>query len=382
LDYLGNVLIRSDLNVPLFDSIVHDDYRIKKAIEVIPLIKDKSRTVTFISHLGRPNTYIEDLSLKHLISSFSKHISEEVKFIDEIDNKEISKTLLSSNDFKVYLLENLRFNKGEVNNYSSFAKEIALPFDTYIFDAFGSAHRNHASVVKIGDYLKSYQGPLVDKEISELNVIRDPECDPFTLILGGAKVSDKLELINSLLPKVEKLLIGGAMCFTFFKAMDKNIGNSKYEEDMISECKNIIQDKNFKKIILPLDIGVTNNLESTNRSDISYDEICDNDIGIDIGPKSVKIFSQYINKAKTIFWNGPMGIFEKESFNNGTNEITRLVQNAKAYTIVGGGDTVNAIRKFGDIKLFNYVSTGGGASLKYLEGKELPGINKYPSLII
>jgi len=164
--------------------------------------------------------------------------------------------------------------------------------------------------------------------------------------------------------------------------MDKNIGNSKYEEDMISECKNIIQDKNFKKIILPLDIGVTNNLESTNRSDISYDEICDNDIGIDIGPKSVKIFSQYINKAKTIFWNGPMGIFEKESFNNGTNEITRLVQNAKAYTIVGGGDTVNAIRKFGDIKLFNYVSTGGGASLKYLEGKELPGINKYPSLII
>ena len=382
MDYLGNVLIRSDLNVPVSNSIVIDDYRLEKAVEVIPLIRDWSRSVTFISHLGRPKSYNEDLSLKNIVSSLSKYTSEEVQFLNDINHEEISKILLSSNEFNIYLLENLRFYKGEVNNDTSFAIKVASSFDTYIFDAFGSAHRNHASVVKIGNYLNSYQGPLIDKEISELKSITDPEGEPFTLILGGSKISDKLQLIKSLLPKVDNLLIGGAMCFTFFKAMGKNIGDSLYEEDMIGECKKIIQDKNFTKIKLPLDIGVTDSLESINRKDVSHEEIYDNNIGIDIGNRTVELFSDFINKAKIIFWNGPMGIFEKDSFNNGTRAITRLVQNTEAHTIIGGGDTVSAIRKFGDIELFNYVSTGGGASLEYLEGKELPGINKYPSLII
>ena len=382
MDYLGNVLIRSDLNVPVSNSIVIDDYRLEKAVEVIPLIRDRSRSVTFISHLGRPKSYNEDLSLKNIVSSLSKYTSEEVQFLNDINHEEISKILLSSNEFNIYLLENLRFYKGEVNNDTSFAIKVASSFDTYIFDAFGSAHRNHASVVKIGNYLNSYQGPLIDKEISELKSITDPDGEPFTLILGGSKISDKLQLIKSLLPKVDNLLIGGAMCFTFFKAMGKNIGDSLYEEDMIGECKKIIQDKNFTKIKLPLDIGVTDSLESINRKDVSHEEIYDNNIGIDIGNRTVELFSDFINKAKIIFWNGPMGIFEKDSFNNGTRAITRLVQNTEAHTIIGGGDTVSAIRKFGDIELFNYVSTGGGASLEYLEGKELPGINKYPSLII
>ena len=382
MDYLGNVLIRSDMNVPVSNSIVIDDYRLEKAVEVIPLIRDRSRSVTFISHLGRPKSYIEDLSLKNIVSSLSKYTSEEVQFLNDINHEEISKILLSSNEFNIYLLENLRFYKGEVNNDTSFAIKVASSFDTYIFDAFGSAHRNHASVVKIGNYLNSYQGPLIDKEISELKSITDPDGEPFTLILGGSKISDKLQLIKSLLPKVDNLLIGGAMCFTFFKAMGKNIGDSLYEEDMIGECKKIIHDKNFTKIKLPLDIGVTDSLESINRKDVSHEEIYDNNIGIDIGDRTVELFSEFINKAKIIFWNGPMGIFEKDSFNNGTRAITRLVQNTEAHTIIGGGDTVSAIRKFGDIELFNYVSTGGGASLEYLEGKELPGINKYPSLII
>ena len=382
MDYLGNVLIRSDMNVPVSNSIVIDDYRLEKAVEVIPLIRDRSRSVTFISHLGRPKSYIEDLSLKNIVSSLSKYTSEEVQFLNDINHEEISKILLSSNEFNIYLLENLRFYKGEVNNDTSFAIKVASSFDTYIFDAFGSAHRNHASVVKIGNYLNSYQGPLIDKEISELKSITDPDGEPFTLILGGSKISDKLQLIKSLLPKVDNLLIGGAMCFTFFKAMGKNIGDSLYEEDMIGECKKIIQDKNFTKIKLPLDIGVTDSLESINRKDVSHEEIYDNNIGIDIGNRTVELFSEFINKAKIIFWNGPMGIFEKDSFNNGTRAITRLVQNTEAHTIIGGGDTVSAIRKFGDIELLNYVSTGGGASLEFLEGKELPGINKYPSLII
>ena len=382
MDYLGNVLIRSDMNVPVSNSIVIDDYRLEKAVEVIPLIRDRSRSVTFISHLGRPKSYIEDLSLKNIVSSLSKYTSEEVQFLNDINHEEISKILLSSNEFNIYLLENLRFYKGEVNNDTSFAIKVASSFDTYIFDAFGSAHRNHASVVKIGNYLNSYQGPLIDKEISELKSITDPDGEPFTLILGGSKISDKLQLIKSLLPKVDNLLIGGAMCFTFFKAMGKNIGDSLYEEDMIGECKKIIQDKNFTKIKLPLDIGVTDSLESINRKDVSHEEIYDNNIGIDIGNRTVELFSEFINKAKIIFWNGPMGIFEKDSFNNGTRAITRLVQNTEAHTIIGGGDTVSAIRKFGDIELVNYVSTGGGASLESLEGKELPGINKYPSLII
>ena len=382
MDYLGNVLIRSDMNVPVSNSIVVDDYRLEKAVEVIPLIRDRSRSVTFISHLGRPKSYIEDLSLKNIVSSLSKYTSEEVQFLNHINHDEISKILLSSNEFNIYLLENLRFYKGEVNNDTSFALKVASSFDTYIFDAFGSAHRKHASVVKIGNYLNSYQGPLIDKEISELKSLTDPDGEPFTLILGGSKISDKLQLIKSLLPKVDTLLIGGAMCFTFFKAMGKNIGDSLYEEDMIGECKKIIQGKNFTKIKLPLDIGVTDSLESINRRDVSHEEIYDNNIGIDIGNRTVELFSDFINKAKIIFWNGPMGIFEKDSFNNGTRAITRLVQNTEAHTIIGGGDTVSAIRKFGDIDLFNYVSTGGGASLEYLEGKELPGINKYPSLII
>ena len=382
MDYLGNVLIRSDMNVPVSNSIVVDDYRLEKAVEVIPLIRDRSRSVTFISHLGRPKSYIEDLSLKNIVSSLSKYTSEEVQFLNHINHDEISKILLSSNEFNIYLLENLRFYKGEVNNDTSFAIKVASSFDTYIFDAFGSAHRKHASVVKIGNYLNSYQGPLIDKEISELKSLTDPDGEPFTLILGGSKISDKLQLIKSLLPKVDTLLIGGAMCFTFFKAMGKNIGDSLYEEDMIGECKKIIQGKNFTKIKLPLDIGVTDSLESINRRDVSHEEIYDNNIGIDIGNRTVELFSDFINKAKIIFWNGPMGIFEKDSFNNGTRAITRLVQNTEAHTIIGGGDTVSAIRKFGDIDLFNYVSTGGGASLEYLEGKELPGINKYPSLII
>ena len=382
MDYLGNVLVRSDMNVPISNSIVLDDYRIKKAAEIIPLIRDKSKSVTFITHLGRPENYTEELSLKNIVSSLSKYISTEINFVNDIDAEKISKTLLSTNEFNIYLLENLRFYEGEENNDSSFAIKLASSFDTYIFDAFGSAHRNHSSVVKVGSYLNSYQGPLVDREIFELKSITDPEGEPLTLIIGGAKISDKLHLINNLLPKVDTLLIGGAMCFTFFKAMGKNIGSSLYEEDMIVECKKIIQGKNFEKIKLPLDIGVTKSIESNNRIDVSYEEIHDNNIGIDIGNRTVKLFSDYINKAKIIFWNGPMGIFEKENFNIGTRDITRLVQNTEAHTIIGGGDTVSAIRKYGDIDLFDYVSTGGGASLEYLEGRELPGINKYPSLII
>ena len=193
MDYLGNVLIRSDMNVPVSNSIVVDDYRLEKAVEVIPLIRDRSRSVTFISHLGRPKSYIEDLSLKNIVSSLSKYTSEEVQFLNHINHDEISKILLSSNEFNIYLLENLRFYKGEVNNDTSFAIKVASSFDTYIFDAFGSAHRKHASVVKIGNYLNSYQGPLIDKEISELKSITDPDGEPFTLILGGAKISDKLQ---------------------------------------------------------------------------------------------------------------------------------------------------------------------------------------------
>ena len=301
MDYLGNVLVRSDMNVPISNSIVLDDYRIKKAAEIIPLIKDKSKSVTFISHLGRPESYTEELSLKNIVSSLSKYISTKINFVNDIDAKKISKTLLSANEFNIYLLENLRFYEGEESNDSSFAIKLASSFDTYIFDAFGSAHRNHSSVVKIGSYLNSYQGPLVDREIFELKRITDTEGEPLTLILGGAKISDKLHLIIKLLPKVDTLLIGGAMCFTFFKAMGINIGSSLYEEDMIVECKKIIQDKNFKKIKLPLDIGVIKSIESNNRTDVSYEEICDNNIGIDIGNRTVELFSEYINKAKDKF---------------------------------------------------------------------------------
>ena len=378
---LGNVLIRSDLNVPINNGKILDNFRIIKSVEYVQKIENISKNITFISHLGRPKGIESSLSLKPVADEMSKLLNRDVTFINENIYEEIE-NLFKTRNKEIFLLENLRFNEGEINNENKFAKELAKPFDTFILDAFGASHREHASIVGIGNYLDSYQGPLMSKEIEELDKVLSKTKGTFSIILGGAKISDKLGLIKNLLPRVNNLLIGGGMCFTFLKALGHNIGNSLCDDELIISAKEILESADGKKIILPIDFGVTKSIDSNKRDDIVLSDFRDDHIGIDIGTQTVNKFQEILSKSKTIFWNGPMGIFEVDEFSYGTKEITKAIAEMKVYSIVGGGDSVNAINKFSSIDKFNHVSTGGGASLEYLEGKALPGVNIYNQLII
>ena len=380
-DTLGNVLIRSDLNVPTVNGKISDDYRIYKSLENVNNILERSKTITFASHMGRPKGKDLNLSLKPVAEIMAEIIGIGVHFINEIYGGEVERQVKNTGK-KIFLLENLRFDQGEINNDKDFSKKVTYPFNTYIFDAFGAAHRPHASVISFGNNLEAYQGPLMDKELRELNKLLNNNKVGYAVLLGGAKISDKLNLIEKILPKVEYLMVGGGMCFTFLKALGYEIGKSLLEESFIPKANELLNSKYGKKIILPLDFGVTDSIESTNRKNINLDEIKSNDIGIDIGPETVKKFTKILISSQNIFWNGPMGVFEKEEFSFGTREITQTISKSSAYTCIGGGDSVSAINKFSDKKHFNHISTGGGASLEYLEGKNLPGINKYKTLII
>ena len=378
---LGNVLIRSDLNVPINNGKILDNFRIIKSVEYVQKIENISKNITFISHLGRPKGIESSLSLKPVADEMSKLLNRDVTFINENTYEEIE-NLFKTRNKEIFLLENLRFNEGEITNENKFAKELAKPFDTFILDAFGASHREHASIVGIGNYLDSYQGPLMSKEIEELDKVLSKTKGTFSIILGGAKISDKLGLIKNLLPRVNNLLIGGGMCFTFLKALGHNIGNSLCDDELIISAKEILESADGKKIILPIDFGVTKSIDSNKRDDIVLSDFRDDHIGIDIGTQTVNKFQEILSKSKTIFWNGPMGIFEVDEFSYGTKEITKAIAEMKVYSIVGGGDSVNAINKYSNVDKFNHVSTGGGASLEYLEGKALPGVNIYNQLII
>ena len=378
---LGNVLIRSDLNVPIVNSNIADEYRIYKSLEILDKIYNYSRTITFSSHLGRPKKNSLDYSLAPVSKKMSEIINQKVNFIDEIYGKKVNESIENSKS-KINLIENLRLHEGEVNNDDEFAKNVTFPFDTYIFDAFGASHRNHASVVSFGKYLDSYQGPLMNNEIEQLDKLLVNEKTGYVVLLGGAKISDKLSLIDNLLPKVEHLLIGGGMCFTFLKSMGYEIGNSLLEDSFISKANELLNSEHGHKIVLPSDFGVTELIESELREDINIEDFRNNHIGIDIGPNTISAFASILLSSKNIFWNGPMGVFEIDKFSKGTQEITEIIAKSSAYTCIGGGDSVSAINKFSNIQYFNHISTGGGASLEYLEGKKLPGVNIYNSLII
>ena len=379
--YLGDVLVRSDLNVPMINNEITDDFRISKSLEIIDKIYDISRTITFVSHLGRPNNNLE-YSLKPIAERISDKLkNKKVQFLNSIQGDDINNSIQKLTS-KIFVLENVRHDIGEKNNDIEFSKSVTKPFETYIFDAFGASHREHASVVSFGKFLKSYQGPLMTKEVLELDKLLHNDQLGYSVLLGGAKISDKLKLIDNLLPKVEYLMIGGGMCFTFLKAMNFEIGKSLVEESFISKAKELIDSKYGKKIILPTDFGVTESIESNIRYEIKSDKFSDKHIGIDIGPETISQFSKIISTSKNLFWNGPMGIFEIDEFSHGTKAITQTISKADGYTSVGGGDSVSAINKFSDLNKFNHVSTGGGASLEYLEGNNLPGVNIYKPLII
>ena len=381
LDNLGNVLIRSDLNVPIKNGVITDNFRIIKSAEIVEKIFKKSKTITFTSHMGRPEGKDLNLSLRPVAKSMEDILGKKVHFIDEVYGEKVEKQIEKS-EFKIFLLENLRFEKGEIGNDHNFSKQITKPFNSYIFDAFGAAHREHASVVSFGENLDSFQGPLMDKEIYELDKLLNNSESGYAVLLGGAKISDKLNLIEKLLPKVEYLMIGGGMCFTLLKALGHEIGRSLLEESFISKAEELLNSEFGNKIILPTDFGVSYSINSAVRENIKLEDFKNNHIGVDIGPQTISNFRKILDKSKNIFWNGPMGIFEKEEFSYGTREITNIISSSSAYTCIGGGDSVSAINKYADTKYFNHISTGGGASLEYLEGKKLPGVNKYKSLII
>lgn len=375
------VLVRVDFNVPIKEGIITDTNRIEASLTTIKYLIDNNAKVVLMSHLGRPKGEPKpEFSLKPVAQKLSEMIGQDVKFIDSdkvVDDSVIeeSKKLQPK---EIMLIQNTRFRKEEEKNDQTFSKELSQLADLYVNDAFGTSHRAHSSNVGVSKFLPSAVGFLVQKEIEIMGkALENPE-RPFTAILGGAKVSDKIGVIENLLDKVDTILIGGAMAFTFIKSQGKNVGKSLIEEDKLDLAKSLLEKAQEKgvKIFLPVDFVVAKEMsEESDSKVINIDDFTDDIAGFDIGTKTIKIFDEEIQKSKTIVWNGPMGVFEIEQFSKGTFEIANSLVKSKATTIVGGGDSASAIAKSGNKDKVTHVSTGGGASLEFLEGKVLPGID-------
>ncbi|MBM7559952.1 triose-phosphate isomerase [Marinitoga litoralis] len=383
LDLKGKkVIMRVDFNVPMKDGKITNDKRIKEAIPTIKHALKEGSKVILLSHLGRPKGEAKpEFSLRPVAERLSKLLDQEVKFVPEVVGEEVKKAVEELKEGEVLVLENTRFMKGETKNDLELAKQWADLADVHVNDAFGTAHRAHASNVGIAQFIPSVAGFLMEKEIKFLSkATQNPE-KPYVVILGGAKVSDKIGVITNLLEKADKILIGGAMMFTFLKAQGKEIGSSKFEEDKVDLAKELLAKAEEKgvELVLPVDTIVAQKLEAgVEKKVVKIDEgIEEGWMGLDIGPESIELFKSKLAGAKTVVWNGPMGVFEIEDFATGTKEVAKMVADITdegATTIIGGGDSAAAIELFGLERKVSHVSTGGGASLEFLEGLELPGI--------
>ena len=374
------VLVRCDFNVPMNNGAITDDGRIAACLPTIDYLIDQGAKVILMSHLGRPEG---KPNLKYTLEPVAKRLSEflgkKVAFGSSslVVDDEILDHISQMHDRDIYLLENLRFRKEEEENDPVFAKQLASLADIYVNDAFGSAHRAHASTVGIASYLPAVSGLLMEKEEKFLVDAVDNPQRPFLAILGGAKVKDKIKVIENLLDKVDTLIIGGGMAFPFLKAMGLGVGQSLLEEEGIEIATDLLAKSKEKgvKILLPLDVVCATEFSNDAEHGVfDRKHIPEDRMGLDIGPKSIEVFKKEIGKAKTIFWNGPMGVFEMPNYAMGTLQIGRAMAASKGVTIIGGGDSAAAVEQFGLTEKITHVSTGGGASLELLEGKELPGI--------
>ena len=384
LDVKGKkVLVRVDFNVPLSKEEkgkIADDARIKAAIPTINYLSENGAKVILMSHLGRPKGEANpEFSLKPVADYLANEYKDKFTFIpsDLVVDEKVKEEVNKLADGQIALLENTRFRKEETKNGEDFAKELASLADLYVNDAFGTSHRAHASNVGVASILTSAVGFLIEKEIEVMGKALEAPDHPFVSILGGAKVSDKIGVIENLITKVDTILIGGGMAYTFLKAMGKEIGKSLLEEDKMDLSLELIEKAkaNGVEILLPVDVVIADKIEAGVATEIvDIDNIPVDKEALDIGPKTAKLFADKIKEAKTVVWNGPMGVFEIKEFSNGTNEVAKALAESDAVTIVGGGDSALAIEMAGLKDKITHVSTGGGASLEFLEGKDLPGI--------
>ena len=378
------VLVRVDFNVPLSkdgNHTISDDTRIKAALPTIDYLLENNAKVILMSHLGRPKGEANpEFSLKPVAEWLENHYGEKFHFLpsDEVVDEKVKEEVKKLENGNLALLENTRYVKGETKNDPEFAKELSSLADLFVNDAFGTSHRAHASNVGVANNLESAVGFLIQKEIEIMGkALENPE-KPFVSILGGAKVSDKIGVIENLISKVDYILIGGGMAYTFLKAQGKEIGKSLLEEDKMDLSLELIKkaEANNVKILLPKDVVIADEIKEDAETEIvDIDNIPQDKEALDIGPKTAKEYADIIKKAKTVVWNGPMGVFEVKVFANGTNEVAKALADSSATTIVGGGDSALAIEEAGYKDKITHVSTGGGASLEFLEGKTLPGID-------
>jgi phosphoglycerate kinase len=351
------VLVRSDLNVPLDDGQVSDDFRIRAALPTLERLIESDADVTVCSHLGRPDGVDPAFSLQPVAATMA-------------DLTDVSVGFESGGD--ITMLENTRFLSGETKNDPDTARELADGYDLFVQDAFGSVHRAHASTVGVAELITSVAGPLLDAELKALGRLLDEPDRPFTVVLGGAKVSDKLSVIENLLPRVDRMLIGGGMCFTFLKALGYEVGDSLVEESMLDSVSAFADDK---RIALPTDVMIADSFSEEAHSAITVvTEIPEGWMGLDIGTDTAMDFADLVVDSGSVFWNGPMGVFEWEAYRNGTELVARALGECQGFTVVGGGDSAAALRLLGLEDTVSHLSTGGGAGLELLEGKILPGV--------
>ena len=371
-------MVRCDFNVPLKEGKITNDKRIVAALTTIKYLMDNGAKVILCSHLGRPKgEFLPEFSLAPVAARLSELLGKEVKMAKDVVGEDAKALAAALENGDVMLLENVRYHKEETKNAPEFSKELASLAEIYVNDAFGTAHRAHSSTAGVADYLPAVCGYLIQKEISIMGDALNNPKRPLVAILGGAKVSDKIGVINNLLDKVDTLIVGGGMAYTFFKALGHTVGNSICEDDKVDLAKEMLAKAEAKgvKFLLPVDNKIGDNFaEDCNKQVNDGRDIPDGWQGLDIGPKSTELFCDAVKDAGTVIWNGPMGVFEFAAFAEGTMEVAKAIAASNAISIIGGGDSVAAVTKLGFADKMTHISTGGGASLEFLEGLELPGI--------